>query len=156
MIQITVNQNKKNAFLSGMHKLISALKFNKAIDDSLDILKKEAELNFDQQGRIYSKRGSWQPLAASTRIQRAKAGYGAARPILVRSGKLKRSFRKVRATGNKGSLKNTADYAIYHQDPKSGSKIPKREIIGTSDKSRGAIQRVFSNYIAKEIKRSLG
>lgn len=154
MIQITVNQNKKNAFLSGMHKLISALKFNKAIDDSLDILKKEAELNFDQQGRIYSKRGSWQPLAASTRIQRAKAGYGAARPILVRSGKLKGSFRKVRAIGNKGSLKNTADYATYHQT--GTRKMPQREIVGISSKSRGAIQRVFSNYIAKEIKRSLG
>lgn len=148
MIEISVNQTKTNSFLNGLGRFIRSLTFKDPIDEALDILKKEAEANFDQQGRLYSRRGSWQPLKPATVRQR-----GSARPILIRTGRLKGSFKKAKVSKDVGVLRNVDPVAKYHQE--GTRKMPRREIIGVTDKFKGALQRVVSNYIFKEISKSL-
>lgn len=132
-----------------LDKLISSLKFKKPLKSSVQLLKKETQQNFDQQGRIY---GNWKPLAQSTREQRTRLGFGAARPILVRTGRLKKGF-VTSSTSTKAEISNTANYAKYHQ---FGTKrMPKRVILDTSSKSRKAIRLLFANFIGEKIKQYL-
>lgn len=128
--------------------LVQALKFRDSMKKSVELLAKEAQQNFEQQGRIY---GLWRPLAMSTRKQRARLGLGA-RPILNVTGKLKRGF-KTSSWEDKAEIRNIVSYAKYHQ---FGTKrIPKRRILDTSDKSRKAIGLIFANFINEQIRKFL-
>jgi len=129
--------------------LIRDLTFKKPLKNSVELLKKETQQNFDQQGRIY---GTWRPLAKSTRIQRSRLGYGAARPILVRTGRLKKGF-VTSSTDKKAEISNTAKYAAVHQYGRG--RIPQRKILDVSAKSEKAIGLIFANFIGEKIKKYL-
>lgn len=133
-----------------LNKLARSLAFKGPLKTSVKLLEKEAQQNFDQQGRIY---GNWKPLAQSTRKQRVRQGCGAARPILIRSGKLKKGYR-TSATQKVGEIENTVHYAKYHQH--GTRKMPRRIILGTSGKSKMAIGLIFANFIGYNIKKYLG
>lgn len=145
---VNVNERQLNALIKGMNRIASEMEdWEKPIRDSVDILDKEAQQNFEQQGRLYAKRGSWQPLKASTRLQRQRRGFGGARPILVQTGELKGSFKKGPFKKKSGIFKNTDKKAIFHQE--GTRKMPKREIIGITEKFKKATGLVFANYIKK-------
>ena len=160
MTQVTVEQNVSPF----MDTLIRKLGFRDPLKKSIDLLKGEASRNFDMQGAYYPGGGffkpagghattrakPWKPLANSTKRQRAGLGYGAARPILERTGTLKRGF--VTTSNHKeAEIKNTVKYAGVHQFGSKKRKIPARQILGTTKKSEDAILLIFANFIAKQI-----
>lgn len=147
---------------------IGKMDFTKPLKKSSNILTQEIRANFSQQGRIYQgnpasgikgtedtvRRSAWKPLAQSTRSQRSRLGFGAARPILVRTGKLMKSFRVTRLNSKEMIINSSAEYAIYHQgDPtKTRKRLPQRKLAGFSNKSKRAILLTFANHIKGIIK----
>ncbi len=127
-------------------------------------LKDEYKENFDKQGAIYQGGGfansagrvsttkkAWRPLSQSTRVQRKRLGFGGARPILVRTGKLKnKGFAIVRRKVDGFDAINTIKYAKYHQ---LGTKrMPQRKIMGVSRKATLGFKQAILNKIKKELK----
>lgn len=148
---IEINKSDLKQLNSNIEGLTNSLKFQKPIKKSLEILKDEADDNFGQQGRIY---GLWSVLAQSTRKQRARLGFGAARPILVRTGTLRKGTRIKNIKDDEGTIANEVDYAKYHQF--GTKKIPQRVVLDTSKKSRRAISLVFANFLSDKIKKYFG
>jgi phage gpG-like protein len=153
-----------------LQNLIKGMKdFKAPMKKSSEILLREQQENFDKQGVIYqgggfvraggafSNQGSattrsraWEPLKESTKQQRKALGYGGARPILVRTGKLKRGFRVTRLTAKELTIKNLEKHGIFHQN--GTKKMPQRRIMGFSNKSTAAIRLEFLNHIKKYLK----
>ncbi len=154
MIKFSINKTKADNLIRALNNIIKETKdYKEPIKKSVDILEDEAKLNFKQQGRLYAKRGSWVPLKPATRKQRIRQGFGGARPILVRTEKLKDSFEKGRITRTSGTLTNTSEIASFHQE--GTRKMPAREILGVTDKFKKAAGLVFANFIAKVIRKHL-
>lgn len=151
MIEITVDKAKLNALSNNFDKLINSMDFKKPLKESAGLMMEEQQANFGQQGRLY---GTWAPLAASTRRDRVYNGYSAARPILVRTGKLMKGFVMRNLTSKSVAIANLVDYAIYHQD--GTTRMPARKIIGITRNMKGAIARVFAKYITDSIRSSFG
>lgn len=128
----------------------SVTDFKRPMEKSLNLLRQEQRANFAQQGRLY---GYWPKLAASTKKDRERKGFSPNRPILERTGKLKNGFKVSKFTKDEGEIVNTVKYAKYHQG--GTSKMPKRKIIGSTDKSRKAIGVIFTNHIVGAIKGKL-
>jgi hypothetical protein len=90
-------------------------------------------------------------LAQRTQADRAHNGFPPKRPILVRTGKLRKGFKQQGVSDKEGRIENKVFYAKFHQ---SGTRImPQRKIVGTTRKSEKAIQLTFANFIVKEIKK---
>lgn len=148
MLQVTV---ESKSVISGLSRLIKNLEFTKPLKEAKKTLDTETRRNFDLQGYIYA--GSWKPLSQATRDQRAREGYGSARPILVRTGKFRSSF--------KGDVKketltyeNTSKLAPYHQF--GTNKMPARKVLGISDKFRMAVTKMVVNHLADTIRKYYG
>ena len=74
-------------------------------------------------------------------------GFNPARPILVRTGKLKKSFKTTNMTKRSFISKNVDDKAPYlHYGTSRG--IPARKIIGVSDKSEKALVLLVKKHIS--------
>lgn len=145
-MKITVNSN--NA-VNKTRRLINGLDFRKPLDEGADLKLKEIQMNFDQQGRLY---GGWEKLKDSTKRQRARLGYGPSRPILVRTGRLLKSFRK---QVHKGYfvIKSTAGYAKYHQqNGRKGKVIPERKLAGDTDRFNMAFKQIIVNFMNRQIR----
>lgn len=155
--------------LKGIKELSKGLNTTKKpIRESLTLLKAEQQDNFTQQGAIYQGGGftrpegkrattvsnAWAPLAASTKRERARVlgPSKASRPILIRTGRLKRGFRITNVTDSSGKIENTVPYAPVHQ--KGKARVPQRMIMGISDKSGAAIRLIFVNYVKDKVKKS--
>jgi phage gpG-like protein len=172
MTSLQVDKKDVKRVLNGLDSLIAGMKFKKPIDQSLRILEKEADLNFAQGGALYQGGGftrpggafanlgrattrgrPWAQLAPSTQADRRRKGFGAKRPILIRTGRLKRGFQRG-STNEEGKLENRVPYAAVHQYGNRKKNIPARRIIGTTRKSLEAIGLIFANYIADQIKKA--
>lgn len=160
MIKITIDQNELHKLTSMFSKGSKALSdFSQPFNEFGKLLSQEQKKNFDQQGAIYqggdfirtgmkvTTRGSaWKRLADSTKTDRVRQGYNGARPILVRSGKLKSGFKNT--VGKlKFTTENTSKIGAYHQE--GGRKLPQRRIIGMSQKGTQALQMSIENYLIK-------
>jgi len=121
-----------------------------AMKDVGDRLIKEYEGNFDRQST--TERKAWKPLKASTVAQRLSQGFGSS-PILVRSGKLKKSFfKKVKRLSV--LVSNKKDYFKYHQlGGKVKNRPPKREMLGLSKNLTEDIIEIINKFFRKNIKK---
>lgn len=98
-------------------------------EDVLRSMRERVEQTFDDEGP------NWQQLAPLTQAARRALGYGAAHPILVQTGALKRSLTVGRACPNAiediqpDSLTYGTDipYAPIHQH--GGGRVPRRSIL---------------------------
>lgn len=166
---------KNEKIHSKIKRLLEGFDFKAPIEEAVNLLKDEAVQNIEQQGAIYTGKGfvreggafanqstattkykPWQPLAPSTRKERAYliatkqvTGITPSRPILVRTQKLKNSFKSYVTSGNKGVVTNTVSYAKTHQFGDPAHNVPQRTILGISNKSGMAIKVIFQNYINK-------
>lgn len=153
-----------------LEKFIRSLKFEEPLKKSKKRLSEDLDRNFQQQGALIqgggftrpggafanlgpatTRGGAWAPLAESTRRDRERKGYNGARPILERTGKLRKGF-KVKVVKEKLSATNTVSYAKYHQF--GTSKMPARKILGFSDKFVEALKMEIIRYITNQIKRA--
>lgn len=168
---ITIEATNVGQVTKDIRELIIGInKWGKPIKKSMQLLREEQRDNFRQQGAIYQGGGfvraggafvngggattrgkSWQKLAESTKKQRKKLGYGASRPILERTGKLKNGFRITKSNDDEGVIENNVSYAKYHQT--GTKKMPQRRIMGFSNKSVAAIRIEFLNHIKGYLKR---
>lgn len=112
-----------------------------------DFLIEEFQDNFPAEGsRLGSK---WKALAASTQAQRARLGYGAAHPILERTGALKRGFEK-QVKRLSVRVFNPVDYFQYHQ--MGGGKLPQRKMIDAPEKIKTEVVRMIQKDLGRKVK----
>lgn len=112
-----------------------------------DWVLKDIDANFAKQGGLYQTSGGkrgWKPLASSTRERREAKGYGGARPILERSGALRKSF-SAKYGGRTVSIESKSPYFVYHQV--GGRKIPQRKMMGVRNETVPAITQILRNWI---------
>lgn len=150
MVKFSIDKNKINQLVRDLGNFVASIDdWSSPLKKFSVILSDEQKKNFEQQGRIY---GGWQPLAASTRKQRQRLGYGGARPILVRTGKLKNSFRTT-DMGRRGFIsKNVSDVAGYLQNGTSRG-IPARKMVDISKKSNEALLLLLRKHISGNLNR---
>lgn len=144
-----------------------------------DILGDVAQ-QFQTEGAFIFRAWRWAPLAPSTRRERARLGFGAAHPILERSGRLRRSFERgapdniFRVTPTGVTVGSSYWLASIHQhgSQRPGrlvsrvtrlpygygfkvsaerlDRLPARRMIGISWQRRSAIVKRLNDYIQAE------
>lgn len=89
-------------------------------------------------GRAFASEGAstgapWAPLAKSTQAERVRLGFGAAHPILKRTGKLERAltlgegaFASMGPSSLALRLSSEIEYFKYHQSTKPRRHLPRR------------------------------
>ena len=149
MIDITINTTDVRRINKIVDNITRGMRDAKQpLKESQRMIVEDSKANFAKQGFNFGT--AWRPLASSTRSQRARLGYNPARPILVRSGGLREATREGILTKDTATVVNKSRIAVYHQ--KGGSKIPKRMVLGISDRVQRAIEIVFGNWIKDMIK----
>lgn len=141
----TVNQPKLKHLQNTIKVMGDRTKdYKKPLRTSAEILILEARDNIQKQGFHY---GTFEPLATSTKIDRARKGYEAARPILIRTEKLMMGFIQTGLRNTSVKVQNQMSYSGYHQT--GTRKMPARIILAVTDKRRKAIQQLFANFMMK-------
>jgi len=164
MIKITIDKNGIDQLNKILNNGIIAIKdWTKPFTKFGVLLREEQKKNFEQQGAIYqggdfirlpgmratTRYASWQKLKDSTKKDRIRKGFNGARPILVRTGKLKGSF-TTKVTKTSFTSENKSEISKYHQ---FGTKnMPARRILGMSQKGVKALSLEIENHIAGAFK----
>lgn len=103
---------------------------------------KSIDRNFTAEGRP----GKWTKLAESTVKDRQRKGYGGRHPILQRTKKLRKGFKK-RATKRTLQIINRIPYFKYHQqDGRKGKVIPRRIMVILLDQDKAQLTRIFRKH----------
>lgn len=103
---------------------------------------KSIDRNFTSEGRP----GKWTQLAQSTVEQRRRLGYGGRHPILQRTKKLRRGFKK-KATKRTLSIINRIPWFKYHQqDKRKGKVMPRRIMVILLNQDKAQFTRTFRKY----------
>lgn len=71
-------------------------------------------------------------------------------PILQKTGKLKGSFKQTKLTKTELEITSPVKYFPFHQ--MGTRKMPKRPILGVSEKMKKAILNIFHKYLTAKIK----
>jgi phage gpG-like protein len=150
-INVSIDKNDLKRLNSSFENIINGVNrsANKPLREAAEVVVSESLRNFNDQGFTYNQ--SWDPLKASTRRQRERLGFNGARPILVRTGKLKRGTRITKVSSSEAVIENKERIAPYHQY--GTDRMVKRQILGVSDKGRVAIAVIISKFIASLIRR---
>lgn len=96
---------------------------------------------FTTEGEVLDEK--WDPLKPATIEQKRRLGVQHPEAILIRSGKMQKSFR---ATVGKTEavIDNTADYFQYHQSRLiARTKLPRRVMMKLGEKQSAAVMKVF-------------
>jgi len=120
---------------------------------SAEFMRREAIENFAQRGEKMQS-GGWPDLKDITkRIKLKEVGF--VYPMMVRTGRLKRSFyiRGPEISRNSGWVEvyNPVSYAMYHQ--KGTSRMPKRILLKFQKRQKSGIRRIFQDWIREQIKK---
>jgi len=153
-----------------LNKFINSLNFKEPLEKGRKRLLEDLDRNFDQQGALlqgggFTRRGgafanlsaattrgsAWAPLAQSTRKDRVRKGYNAARPILERTGKLRKGF-KAKSDSDSIIATNEVSYGKYHQS--GTNKMPQRKIIGFSSRFLDYLIVELTRYISNQIRKA--
>lgn len=70
--------------------------------------------------------------------------------ILERTGRLKNSFKQTKLTKNDLEITSPVKYFPFHQ--MGTRKMPKRQILGFSEKMKKAILNIFHKYLTSKVK----
>lgn len=126
--------------------------FKKPMSESMDIVKKSVDKNFDSSGSETSWK--WAGLSASTKLARQKRwwyyrnSWGWNKP-LVWSWNLRKNY-TITTTNNSWKLEYNAEYAMYHQ--LGTRKMPKRKFVELNESTKAEISRIFQKYISEKLK----
>jgi len=134
---MAISVNGLKAVQKKLGEIRKGLKNSKPIlDEIADSAIKNYKQNFKEKGKRLE--APWPP---------RKRSYP--HPILVKTGKLKRGFKKESVTNKKAVITNPVEYAKYHQF--GTRKLPIRKIIGYSKVIRDIIIGKYTKYIRKII-----
>lgn len=109
--------------------------------------------NFREGGFVDATLEKWQPRQGEIRggLARLAKGQKGRRAILVKSGLLRRSIKKLRVTPNSIIVgTNSTTYASYHNQ--GIGHMPKRQFIGRSKVLSKSISSLISAYVKKAFK----
>lgn len=98
---------------------------------------------FEAEGRPKK----WASLAPSTQRQRARQGFGASHPILVRRGNMKNRF-KSKSTKRTYQFYNTAKFFHVHQ--KGNSHVPQRVMIQFLEEDKRELREIIVDELKDE------
>lgn len=115
-----------------------------AIGDSLS--KYYRDVGFSSQGGVFG--GQWPRLSPAYAARKAKEYPG--RPILVKTGKMQRSF-EYDAKQTYVKISNEAPQFIYHQSTAPRLKLPRRAMMGVN----GAVKKTVNEIVKREINAKL-
>lgn len=109
-------------------------------------------------GNVFASRGGaigqpWQRLNDRYAAQKAKK-WGS-KPILVRTGKMQRSF-KYQATSMDVTISNTDPKFKYHQSSDTRYVLPRRAMIGVYGTLQRDVTSVIGKVLADKIKKRVG
>lgn len=142
---ITINGDKR--VVERLGKIQSFVKSpKKAFNEVGNMLVEEFQDNFPAEGQRLGAR--WEKLAKSTMIQKARLGYGA-KPILVRTGKLMRGFKK-QVTNLMVRVHNPVSYFRYHQLGEGHN--PKRRMIDAPERIKQDIIEILRRHLDEALK----
>ena len=132
--------------LKGFSRDVSLL--TEPLEDSGRYMQQQAIANFAASGALMQP-GGWPPLAEST--ERKKAKYWPGRPMMVRTGKLRRSFEidGPRIGKNYGEIEvyNPVHYAVEHQE--AWGLLPQRILLRFQKQQIQDITNIFTRWIDK-------
>jgi phage gpG-like protein len=111
-----------------------------------DFIVSEFEANFPSEGRRLQE--PWKKLKKETIKERIRLGFGAS-PILVRTGKLMRGFRK-EVQKFLVRVKNPIDYFKYHQ--LGGGHLPQRRMILAPERFKQEIVAIINKHFVNVFK----
>jgi len=121
--------------------------------DSAKYMKRQAIANFEARGSLMQP-GGWDDLEKSTKRRKIKEGYPIY-PMLVREGKLRRSFEidGPRIGENFGEIDvfNPVHYALEHQD--AWGILPQRILLRLGKQQVQDIYNIFNKWTDKIIKK---
>jgi phage gpG-like protein len=107
---------------------------------------------FNTEGAL-TRSGKWAPLSESYRRRYPD------RPILDRTGALKRSLTSANATGSRTVITKTSltigttiPYGIYHQSTEPRTKLPRRAPIDLTTEQEQEIARLLNLYLGRRAK----
>ena len=144
---IKYDDKEVKIFLDNLGKNIE--KIEEPLEKSARYMENQAKLNFPAIGKLMSK--GWKGLAESTKEYKKK--YWAGKPIMVRTGLLKGSFRKTKSkiskTGGEINVYNPVEYAKYHQY--GAAKLPRRILLRFQKTHITEIERIFEKWLNKII-----
>ncbi|MEA2056478.1 MAG: phage virion morphogenesis protein [Patescibacteria group bacterium] len=112
------------------------------LKESADLILSDVSKQFRTEGNLS---GGWEPLALSTLIGKARQGYGD-KPILERTGKLKKSFYK-KVSKKRAYVSSSSPYFGFHQSRAPRTKIPRRPMLLLTEKTKHEIVRKFQRFI---------
>lgn len=131
-------------------ELCAALEDLRPVTDKwADAIVEGIQKNFDDEAAAGER---WPALAESTQRDRARKGYGAAGPILVRTGNLKDdagSFRKVDAESAEVGYPDDHPTAGFHMSSKARSKIPLRDALAQGQATFEKTDRALVEHLEK-------
>jgi len=140
------------------------LGFSKQIDRTADLSPIFTRLDREYEGEVkkqFQSEGShsgfpWPRLSMSTRKERARLGYGASGPILVRTGDLKKSLTQrgdinaIRTITPRMWVYGTkVGYGIFHQSRAPRMRLPFRPFLVVTRNFRLFVVRRFHEFIIK-------
>ena len=112
----------------------------------LEVRQKIEKLLKEQVRRSFARQGF-----DGTRWKKLKKPKKVSKPLLVNTGKLKNSFTTRRKTKSV-TIYSKVPYAVYHNE--GTGKIPKRQMIGVTDKLKKDITKIFYEYFTETLKRT--
>jgi hypothetical protein len=118
-----------------------------AVVDAFRVIVRRA---FDTEGR--STPSAWVPLTPRTQRQRQLQGYGAAHPILKRTGELFNSITGggggfVESTKDRLAIGTTDPVFWYHQSRLPRKRLPRRAMVNLTQGDRTELSRPALNYV---------
>lgn len=115
-------------------------------------------LNMIAGGGMFGRGSRWAPLAPSTIVEKARAGFGH-QPIMWRTGELAESLAEKDAPAN--IFRAGADYLVvgtslfyapYHQD--GTRKMPRRQLVGITWHRQSGILRRLNAFVQEMARRA--
>ena len=141
-----------------MNMILNTIKALKDFTPALKQIRKMQLREIDEAFKVSGKNITgerWKPLRPNTVKQKIRSGF--LTNILVRTKKMRRSFRDIKL--NKNTLQITSVGVPYfkdHQLGRTGSTfkpgVPRRQILGHSEKMIKDALKITSDYIIKKAK----
>ena len=126
----------------------------KALNDSTVPLKETRTYQLSQIKEAFNVAGkniigeSWKKLSPNYLKSKIRSGF--LTNILVRTGKLKSSFKSIELGKKTLKISSNVPYFSYHQI--GGSRVPRRQILGHSKAMIQKTLDIFAKFIHKKIK----
>ena len=115
-----------------------------------DLMLREILRNFASQGRLFGE--PWPPLSPITLGIKRRLGYGD-RPPLVRTGLMKRSFRRNLSDKYRTLiLDNPISYFPFHQLGAPTKRIPRRTMLKLDRRRQAMILKLFIRWVEVTLK----